>query len=446
MRKLLTVTHSYCNIITIGNACPCEPFYKIITGRKGKRKVLKKKNLVTKSNVLNELRCGNTSLIEYRLFCIYLSRVNPLDETTKVVEFTLSEYANIMDLKQPRKEILESQARNICQKTIKIEDGEGGFSVYSLFSEFKLSQHDNDWYITLECNHKLIPHLFQNREKFFKYKLWNTLYLKSYNQQRIYELLKQYEKIGKREISLADLREYLSIGDKEYPVWGIFDRDVLKVAQKACKEKTDIYFEYETTKVKRKVVGICFYIHKNKEHKDPMALDEFLNPKTKKEPKVHYDGENFAVQGKDFMPVQMSLEEWANNQNEPVKTEKQIELQTVNEQAFKNEFDLDTVERLRLLADEEIKKRTEQLNTPEEKLKKEITYLKPFYLQMNSAEMKQNTKTARANYIAVLIKSDVKRRVEQNETNKQHPKTSFNNIDRRPYDMDALEAQLLNIQ
>ena len=129
-----------------------------------------------------------------------------------------------------------------------------------------------------------------------------------------------------------------------------------------------------------------------------------------------------------------------------MKTEKQIELQTVNEQAFKNEFDLDTVERLRLLADEEIKKRTEQLNTPEEKLKKEITYLKPFYLQMNSAEMKQNTKTARANYIAVLIKSDVKRRVEQNETNKQHPKTSFNNIDRRPYDMDALEAQLLNIQ
>lgn len=408
--------------------------------------MLKKNNIVTKSNVLNELRCSDTSLIEYRLFCIYLSRVNPLDETTKVVEFTLSDYAKIMNLQQPRKEILERQARNICQKTVKIEDGEGGFSIYSLFAEFKLAHRENEWFITLECNHKLVPHLFHNKKRFFQYKLWNTLYLKSYNQQRLYELLKQYVRIGKREISLMDLREYLSIGENEYPVWGIFSRDVLKVAQKAFLEKTDIWFEYETIKSQRKVVAVCFIIHKNVNYKDPMSLDQFLenneNTKTKTLP---YDGEMFSVRGKDTsVPGQMTLNlepDTTPPDDSTILTEKQVELQLLNENAFDGEFNLNMVEQLELIASEKIRILCQYITDPEEKTKKKIAYFRTCYLQMKNANMNRNTSQARCNYLSEIIKADINTLQKKNQTNVH---SQNHNFEGRQYDLEKLEQQLLS--
>ena len=44
--------------------------------------------------------------------------------------------------------------------------------------------------------------MFDFKDRYFKYELWNALRLKSANQIRMYEILKQYETIGKREIKV----------------------------------------------------------------------------------------------------------------------------------------------------------------------------------------------------------------------------------------------------
>ena len=48
------------------------------------------------------------------------------------------------------------------------------------------------------------------------YQLENILSLSSFYAIRIYELLKQYEKIGKRGINIKELRGYLGIKEGEY--------------------------------------------------------------------------------------------------------------------------------------------------------------------------------------------------------------------------------------
>ena len=223
------------------------------------------------------MRNATTSMAEYRLFCVYLAHFNMNDANDDTVTFKLSDYAKIVELKRPRKEDLEAQAQNIVSTTLQINNPETGeFEVYSVFKKFKLHHEVDGWYVTLKGNDELSPHLREQSKKFIRYKLYNTIFLKSFNQQRIYELLKQYEKIGERTIALEELRAYLSIGDEEYPVWGVFARDVLKVAQKALKENTDISFEYEGIKRGRPVVAVKFTIKPNGAYKDRLKIGGFL--------------------------------------------------------------------------------------------------------------------------------------------------------------------------
>ena len=92
----------------------------------------------------------------------------------------------------------------------------------------------------------------------------------------MYEILKQYEKIGTRTVYLEDLREFLGVKKNEYPRWADFSEKVLKVCQKALKEYTDICFDYEAVKKNRKVIAVIFTIKKNETFVDKMMISKFL--------------------------------------------------------------------------------------------------------------------------------------------------------------------------
>lgn len=279
---------------------------------------------VKKSNLLNEMRNANASMVEYRLFCVYLAHLSLSNESNEVT-FKLADYSRIVGLDRPRRTDLVSQAQNLVSKTALLDSPDGGFEVYSIFKKFKLYQDDGEWFVTLECNPDLAPMIREQRGRFLRYKLYNTIYLKSFNQQRLYELLKQYEKIGERTISLPDLRAYLSIGKDEYPVWSVFARDVLKVAQKSLREKTDICFDYEPIRKGRKVIAVAFAIKKNRDFVDQLEIDSFLPTSD-----VDYEDGEFEVEAD---PAQMTLDDLTDQAIEfyrdalpPGLTDQQIDL------------------------------------------------------------------------------------------------------------------------
>ena len=134
----------------------------------------------------------------------------------------------------------------------------------------------------IDAHDKALPLMFDFKSHYFKYELWNALRLKSANQVRMYEILKQYEKIGKREIEVRELRELLGVSDNEYSDrtgWSNFKKKVLDSCQQALKDTTDICFTYERgrTGAGGKWLTIIFYISRNEDYIDQLTLDEFID-------------------------------------------------------------------------------------------------------------------------------------------------------------------------
>jgi len=86
--------------------------------------------------------------------------------------------------------------------------------------------------------------------------------LRSIYSIRIYELLKQYQSIGKRTITIESLRKMLGIEPDEYKTYNNLKRKVIMVAHKEVNEKTDICFDYKEIKLSRKVNEIEFIVQK----------------------------------------------------------------------------------------------------------------------------------------------------------------------------------------
>lgn len=253
---------------------------------------LKKNNLVVKKNILNELRANNMTLQELRFFSIYLSRINPNDIETRVVSFPLEDFRLIMELGRLNIEYLKNTTNSLLGKIINIPLESGGYEAFQVFKRCKVFLENEIWYIEIDAHDQALPLMFDFKEKYFSYKLWNTLKLKSSNQIRMYEILKQYEKIGYRIMTVDYLKMQLGIGEKEYQRFNNLVYRVIEPCKKALEENTDIKFTYEPYGAKGKfgkILELKFNIFKNNCYQDQLTLDEFIEEQKKIE--IHPEDE-----------------------------------------------------------------------------------------------------------------------------------------------------------
>lgn len=248
--------------------------------------------IVEKRNILNAVRSNSMTLQELRFFSIYLSKINPWDKSTRVVRFPLADFSRIMGLGAGENIAhFRYTIRHILQQVVEVPNEKGtGYSVFQLFKRAKVEKDENDeWYVEFDAHDDALPLMFDFKNRYFKYELWNALRLKSPNQVRMYEILKQYEGLGKRELTITELRELLGIGKNEYTDrtgWSNFKKKVLDSCQQALKKTTDICYTYERGKVGTggKWLSVVFFIKRNDDHIDQLTLDEFIAQQTKPEP------------------------------------------------------------------------------------------------------------------------------------------------------------------
>jgi acyl-CoA-binding protein len=259
--------------------------------------------IVEKRNVLNAIRSNSMTLQELRFFSIYLSKINPWDKSTRVVRFPLDDFRRIMGLGAGENIThFRYTIRHILQQVVEVPNEKGnGYTAFQLFKKAKIEKDENGkWYVEFDAHDDALPLMFDFKNRYFKYELWNALRLKSPNQVRMYEILKQYEGLGKRELTIKELRELLGIGKKEYDRWDNFKRKVLDSCQQALKETTDICYTYERGKTGAggKWLTIVFYIKRNENHVDPLSLDEFITQQPEPEPLIiNTTGENVGIVG-----------------------------------------------------------------------------------------------------------------------------------------------------
>lgn len=221
---------------------------------------MSEKTLVVQHNAVVEARYRLT-VEEQRLIKTLVSQIQITDEDFKTYTirvFDLAKLIGISDdyyytrIKKLTKKLRDS---SIVFTNENGDEVQTGWLSSAIYRKGKGS-------VELRFDPVLKPYLLQLKKFFTSYELGNILHLNGMYSIRIYELLKQYEKIGRREFKLEDLRHVLGI-DSEYRQYRDFKKWVLLPSEKEISEKTDITYSVVEAKRGRKVIGLTFVINGN---------------------------------------------------------------------------------------------------------------------------------------------------------------------------------------
>lgn len=240
--------------------------------------------LVRKSNNLVEGKY-RFDIWEMRVFTKMLTMILPNDEDFKEYRIYLKEVIDDFNLSNDKQsyKLLKDGAVKLMKKEIKIirdtEEGEKEFLTYIAVGLDSFTSKTKGSYLDISFHPKMKPFLLQLQTQFLMYDVRNILQLQSSYSVRIYELLKQYEKIGKRTFSIDNLKETLSVIDK-YPLYANFKQRIIVKAQEDLAAFTDISFTFEEIKKGRATHTIVFTIKSNKTIVEERKLANPIMPLT----------------------------------------------------------------------------------------------------------------------------------------------------------------------
>jgi len=213
-------------------------------------------NLITKSNQLIEA-AYKLNEIEQKIILTLISLVQPNDKEFQSYTFTIKDFIKLIGgNSNTRYKELEEITRNMLAKIYEIRFEE------RLVQVQWLSQADYNYKkgtIELTLHKFLTPYLLELKKEFTSYHLKNVSKLKGHYSIRIYELLKQYERLQERTLTMEDLRHKLG-ATSIYPAYGNFKQRVILPSQKQINKKSDISFEFQEIKQGRAVKEIKFFI------------------------------------------------------------------------------------------------------------------------------------------------------------------------------------------
>ncbi|BBJ29048.1 replication initiation protein [Athalassotoga saccharophila] len=211
----------------------------------------------------------NMNLDEIKLFIALISLIKKDDTELKEYQIESEKLNNIFNIsnKDGIYEVTKRVADGLMKRIIFIEDkGKKYWAKYSIFSKMEYK----DGVLHVKFNSEISPYLLKLRDNFTRFKLAEFKPFTSKYSIRIYELLKQYKKIGERTFDIEDLKLRLGIEQGELKKVIDFKRFVVNIAQREL-ENTPLAFDYQMIKSGKKFTKIKFIL-KNK-FKDTPEID-----------------------------------------------------------------------------------------------------------------------------------------------------------------------------
>ena len=203
------------------------------------------------------------NLGELKLILAISSMVNPLDKEFKDYIISIKDFAKLLDVNLSTNKNFYSRIKRasglLLSKRVTIHENDGDFQTVWLSG---IKYYDNEGKVAVSFHPKLIEYYLQ-LQQYTKYRLKNITDLNSEYSLKLYEILKQYEKVGERIYDLEELKKFLGV-EKQYDRYYNLKKRILLVTQKEINEKTDISFEFEEIKEGRSIKAIRFYIKANK--------------------------------------------------------------------------------------------------------------------------------------------------------------------------------------
>lgn len=231
--------------------------------------------LVVKGNELIQQNRFELSLTEQKTVAFICSMIKPIDikDSIKGVPFQLEYEFNIRDYCKvcgidyaggKNYKDIKATLKHLADRSMWLDDGESE-TLMRWLSYVKVNKKSEK--VLIEIDRTIAPFLFDIKEKFTQYQLYNILAMKSAFSVRIYELMKSYAYQKSKTFDLDELKRLLGVESvKSYDRFPSFRQKVLEVAQREINELTDINIYFEPITKGRKVVKVKFRI----EQKDPM--------------------------------------------------------------------------------------------------------------------------------------------------------------------------------
>ncbi|MET3128232.1 plasmid replication initiation protein [Arcicella rosea] len=238
-------------------------------------------NTEKETNVVRLIRKANRlvegkyrfDIWEMRVFTKMLMKIHRDDEDFKVYRIYLHEVIQDFELQEDGHsyKYLKQGAERLGRREIRVlmdtPDGKMELFTHIATGVKSFVEEKSAKYLDISFHPDMKPFLLQLQSQFLMYDVRNILKLQSSFSIRIYELLKQYETIGKRQIKIQELKEMLDVVDK-YPLYGNFKQRVIVKAQEDLEEFTDIKFTFDEVKTGRAVTALTFWITPNKNKQD----------------------------------------------------------------------------------------------------------------------------------------------------------------------------------
>lgn len=222
--------------------------------------------LVVKSNDLIQRNRFELSLPEQKTVAYICSMIQPMQTEESgfqlEYEFKIREYCKICGIDYDNgKNYQEVKAtlKKLRDKSMWLTLPDGSETTVGWLAKATTNKKSGIAHIKLDED--MVPYLFDLKQKFTQYQLYNVLGMKSAFSVRIYELMKSYSFRHTITFELDELKKLLMVEDvKSYNRFPDFRRKVLEKAQLEINELTDINIEFEPIKTGRKVTSIKFII------------------------------------------------------------------------------------------------------------------------------------------------------------------------------------------
>ena len=208
---------------------------------------------------------------EIKFIMTVLSQIDMDDKEFKTYEISVSDLESKLQSEQNETR-LKQFSKKLMSKPLEVPTNDG-WIIFNWFSKIQYVRGKSKFIVRIDDDLK--PYLLELKERFVKFNLGYILPLSSNYSIRLYQLLKEHEKLTRRTFTLKELQELLQV-PTSLLVYADFKRKVLQVAEKELIENCDIFFEFEEIKNGRKVNEILFRIkpnYQNIEKKQPTLFD-----------------------------------------------------------------------------------------------------------------------------------------------------------------------------
>jgi plasmid replication initiation protein len=185
--------------------------------------------------------------------------IRPDDNDLKVYQIPKEEFGFLIENDNYTR--LKSECKKLMSQVLEVPRDGDGWLLSHWFSDI---EYKKEGFVEVSFSRKLKPYLIELKNNFSSVYLSNVLKLSSEYAIRIYEMMKQYQKIGSRTIELLELHDLFQTPKSYRKLYGDFKKRVLEIATKDINSKTDLNITYKEIKTGRSVTAIHFTIKANK--------------------------------------------------------------------------------------------------------------------------------------------------------------------------------------